>query len=128
MLSVQPDLRGSNDRVGRKMATFQLFLQWGRAKDLSAPPHMCYMYSDQTQGKDSALLKIFRVLTAVTARNSTVFLDVVPFIFGTVLLTVRGKLTASVLGIVNLEAEESRLLQNDCQFIPNYIRIKFKKC
>jgi len=37
-LSVQPALRGSNDlRVGRKMATFQLFFQWGRAKDLSAP-------------------------------------------------------------------------------------------
>ena len=38
MLSVQPGLRGSNDlRVGRKMATFQLFFQSGRAKDLSAP-------------------------------------------------------------------------------------------
>ena len=37
-LSVQPGLRGSNDlRVGRKMATFQLFFQLGRAKDLSAP-------------------------------------------------------------------------------------------
>jgi len=37
-LSVKPGLRGSNDfRVGRKMATFQLFLQSGRAKDLSAP-------------------------------------------------------------------------------------------
>ena len=37
-LSVQPGLRGSNDlRVGRKMATFQLFFQSGRAKDLSAP-------------------------------------------------------------------------------------------
>ena len=36
-LSVQPDLRSSNDlRVGRKMATFQLFFQSGRAKDLSA--------------------------------------------------------------------------------------------
>jgi hypothetical protein len=36
-LSVQPGLRGSNDlRVGRKMATFQLFLQSGLAKDLSA--------------------------------------------------------------------------------------------
>ena len=31
-LSVQPALR-----VGRKMATFQLFFQSGRAKDLSAP-------------------------------------------------------------------------------------------
>jgi len=43
-LSVQPGLRGSNDlRVGRKMATFQLFLfQSGRAKDLSAP---LYEYS-----------------------------------------------------------------------------------
>ena len=38
-MSVQPGLRGSNDlRVGRKMATFQLFFQPGRAKDLSAPP------------------------------------------------------------------------------------------
>jgi len=38
-LSVQPGLRGSNDlRAGRKMATFQLFFQSGRAKDLSAPP------------------------------------------------------------------------------------------
>ena len=38
MLSVQPGLRGSNDlRVGRKMATFQLFFQSGRVKDLSAP-------------------------------------------------------------------------------------------
>ena len=37
-LSVQPGLRGSNDlRVGRKMATFQLFFQSDRAKDLSAP-------------------------------------------------------------------------------------------
>ena len=37
-LSVQPGLRGINDlRVGREMATFQLFLQSGRAKDLSHP-------------------------------------------------------------------------------------------
>jgi len=37
-LSVQPGLRGSSDlRVGRKMATFQLFFQSGRAQDLSAP-------------------------------------------------------------------------------------------
>ena len=37
-LSVQPGLRGSNDVcVGRKIATFQLFFQSGRAKDLSAP-------------------------------------------------------------------------------------------
>jgi hypothetical protein len=36
--SFQPDLRGSNDlRVGRKMATFYLFFQSGRSKDLSAP-------------------------------------------------------------------------------------------
>ena len=34
-LSVQPGLRGSNDlRVGKKMATFQLFFQSGRVKDL----------------------------------------------------------------------------------------------
>ena len=38
MLSVQPALRGSNDlRVGQKMANFQLFLQLGWAKNLSAP-------------------------------------------------------------------------------------------
>ena len=36
-LSIQPGFRGSNDlHVGRKMATFQLFFQSGRAKDLSA--------------------------------------------------------------------------------------------
>jgi len=41
MLSVQPDLRGSNDlRVGRKMATFQLFFQSVRAKELSAPVYL----------------------------------------------------------------------------------------
>jgi len=38
MLPVQPGLHGSDGlRVGRKMVTFQLFLQSGRAKDLSAP-------------------------------------------------------------------------------------------
>ena len=38
MLSVQPGFRGSNDlRVGRKMQTFKLLLQSGRAEDLSAP-------------------------------------------------------------------------------------------
>ena len=37
-LSVQPGLRSSNDlRIGRKMATFQLFFQSRWAKDLSAP-------------------------------------------------------------------------------------------
>ena len=37
-MSVQPGLRGRNDlRVGRKMATIQLFFQSSRAKDLSAP-------------------------------------------------------------------------------------------
>ena len=37
-ISVQPGLRGSSDlRIGRKMATFQLFFQSGRLKDLSAP-------------------------------------------------------------------------------------------
>jgi len=37
-LSVQPGLPGSHDlRVGRKMVTFQLFFQSGRAKDLSTP-------------------------------------------------------------------------------------------
>jgi len=40
-LSVQPGPRGSNDlRVGRKMATSQLFFQLGQAKDLSAPLYM----------------------------------------------------------------------------------------
>ena len=35
---VQPGLRGSNDLCIRwKMATFQLFFQSGRAKDLSVP-------------------------------------------------------------------------------------------
>ena len=39
MLSVQPGPRGSSDqRFGRKMATFQLFFLSGRAKDLPAPP------------------------------------------------------------------------------------------
>jgi len=88
---------------------------------------MCFVHTNQTQGKDSALLRIFRVLTAVTASNSTVFLDVVTFIVGTVLLSVQGKLTTSVLGIVNLEDEDSRLLQNVCQFKINYTRIKLKK-
>jgi len=37
-LSVQLGLRGSSDlRVRQKIATFQLFFQSGRAKDLSAP-------------------------------------------------------------------------------------------
>jgi len=37
-LSVKPCLRDSSDLcVGRKMATFQLFFQSGRSKDLSAP-------------------------------------------------------------------------------------------
>ena len=37
---VQPGLHGSNDHHdGQKMATFQLFFQSGRAKDLSAPLH-----------------------------------------------------------------------------------------
>ena len=37
-LSVQPGIRGSYDlHVGRKVATFQLFFQSGRAKDLSEP-------------------------------------------------------------------------------------------
>ena len=37
-LSVQPGLHGSNHlHVGRKLATFELFFQLGRAKDLSAP-------------------------------------------------------------------------------------------
>ena len=39
-LSVQPGPSGSNDLcVGRKVATFQLFFQSGRTKDLSAPLH-----------------------------------------------------------------------------------------
>ena len=54
-LSVQPGLRGSNDlRVGRKMATFQLLFQSGRAKDLSAPLYTAW-----------AELKIFLMLEIV---------------------------------------------------------------
>ena len=42
-LSFQPGLRGSNDlRVWRKMATFQLFSQSGRAKDLPGPLYICF--------------------------------------------------------------------------------------
>jgi hypothetical protein len=52
---------------------------------------------------------------------------VVPFIFGAILLRVRGKLTVSVLGIVNLEDGDSRLLPNVCQLAPNYTGIKLKK-
>ena len=38
ILSLQLGLRGSSDlRIGRKIATFQLFFKSGRAKDLSAP-------------------------------------------------------------------------------------------
>ena len=45
MLSVQPGLRGSIDlRVRRKMAIFQLLLQSGRAKDLSAPLYVHYKH------------------------------------------------------------------------------------
>jgi len=57
-LSVQPGLRGSNDlRVGRKMATFKLFFQSGRAKDLSASciyvVHVLYMmYVLRKKGKN----------------------------------------------------------------------------
>ena len=48
-LSVQPGLRASNNiRVGRKMATFQLFYKSGRAKDLSAPLRMHRCFSLQT--------------------------------------------------------------------------------
>ena len=37
-LYLKPGLRGSNDlRVGQKMATFQMFFQTGRSKDLSVP-------------------------------------------------------------------------------------------
>jgi len=40
-LPVQPGLRSSNDiHVGQKMATFQLFLHSGQAKNLTAPLHM----------------------------------------------------------------------------------------
>jgi len=46
-LSVQPGLRGSNDlRVGRKLATFQLFFQSVRAKDLSAPLNLLSIVTD----------------------------------------------------------------------------------
>ena len=47
-LSVQPGLRGSNDlRVGRKMATVQLFFRSGRAKDLYAPLYLAYNSHDK---------------------------------------------------------------------------------
>ena len=37
-LSVQPGVCGSSDlRVGQKLATFQLFFQFGQAKNLSPP-------------------------------------------------------------------------------------------
>ena len=67
-MSVQPGLRGSNDlRVGRKMATFQLFFQSGRAKDLSGPlhaqlflPHKIVLHRKQinngTHGNDVGLI------------------------------------------------------------------------
>jgi len=46
MLSFQPGLGGSNDiRVGRKMSTFQLFFQSGRAKDLSAPLYISNQFA-----------------------------------------------------------------------------------
>ena len=42
---VQPGLRDNNDlHVGRKLATFQLFFQSGRAKDLSAPLCSCHIW------------------------------------------------------------------------------------
>ena len=45
MFSVQPGLRGSNDPgVGRKIATFQLFFQLGRAKNLSASLYTQLLY------------------------------------------------------------------------------------
>ena len=45
-VSFQPGLCGSNDlRVGRKMATFQLFFQSVRAKDLSAPLYIIWYLS-----------------------------------------------------------------------------------
>ena len=45
MLSVQPGLRGSNDlRVGRKMATVEFFFQSGRAKDLSVPLYLLWLW------------------------------------------------------------------------------------
>ena len=41
-MPVQPDLCGSNDlRIGRKIATFQLFFQSGQAKNLSAFVFRC---------------------------------------------------------------------------------------
>jgi hypothetical protein len=43
---LQATWNGSNDLlVGWKMATFQLFFQWGRAKDLSAPLYYVYTYT-----------------------------------------------------------------------------------
>ena len=48
-MSVQPSVRGSNDlRVGRKMATFQLCIQSGRAKGLSAPLYYTRIRQDES--------------------------------------------------------------------------------
>jgi len=55
ILSVQAGLHGSNDlRVGRKMATFQLVFQSGRAKDLSAP---CTKYKLPEDGANANMLE-----------------------------------------------------------------------
>ena len=57
MLSVQPGLRGNKDlRVGRNTATFQLFFQSGRAKDLSAP-----LYASS--------LPYFNIILSLTSRS-----------------------------------------------------------
>jgi len=57
MLSVQPGLRGSNDLlVGRKMSNFQLLIQSGRAKDLSAPLYMFRCATHLHEGELTCLL------------------------------------------------------------------------
>jgi len=49
-MSVQPGLGYSNDlRVGRKMATFKLFFQLGRAKEFSAPLYGSIGLCDNTE-------------------------------------------------------------------------------
>jgi len=60
--SVQPGLRGSNDlRVGQKVATFQLFFQSGRVKDLSAPLYWCRYF--KTSPLSTMLLNNGKLLT-----------------------------------------------------------------
>jgi len=74
-VSVQPGLRGSNDlRVGRKMATYQLFSQFGRAKDLSAPLYMCVCVLMFTTGRRERFVKLKNALYGGYASTSETYL------------------------------------------------------